>query len=401
MTAHRARSSVADELLAAHERGLSTLPLRPGTKEPHFELLSAIYGSPKTKRFQRQRPAESEIRAWLEYDPRLNYGIVTGEASGGLAVLDFDVAVEGVRCPETPVAATSRGQHIYLRAPASLPSKKYWWGEVRANGDYVAAPPSLHPSGRRYSWVVHPDQAPLAHLDEVVLPNAPSPPAHQEEEEVHRQEICIASVPLLISEEEWLWARDEAKVAIVGRRLLGIEAPVGTAFRCVLPGHHERRPSASLYRDPRTGEYRYRDWHNARHGTPAWLTLPQVYAAQVCGRIVHLPAPTTARWYMRMAIEAELVEAPTVELAPLPPNASSVLEKVADGFRLVLQSRQLREDGPAPFTRTFAETWCGVGERQAGEAIVELLRLSVMEKDRMEGRMSLFKPGLGRARRMR
>ena len=36
---------------------------------------------------------------------------------------------------------------------------------------------------------------------------------------------------------------------------------VGQGFLCILPGHAEAHPSASLHWDPKTGTIVYRDWH--------------------------------------------------------------------------------------------------------------------------------------------
>jgi hypothetical protein len=56
--------------------------------------------------------------------------------------------------------------------------------DTRAAGGYVAAPPSVHPSGRRYRWIVPPGEAELAQapewlvalLEPVELPEPAPPP---------------------------------------------------------------------------------------------------------------------------------------------------------------------------------------------------------------------------------
>jgi hypothetical protein len=69
---------------------------------------------------------------------------------------------------------------------------------------------------------------------------------------------------------------------------------VGHAFLCVLPGHAEAHPSASLHRDPRIGTLQYRDWHG-RSGV-AWYTLPDVRACLACGQALRLRRPSVATW---------------------------------------------------------------------------------------------------------
>jgi hypothetical protein len=105
-------------------------------------------------------------RKWSE----ANIGVATGSASG-LLVIDLDslqglaafkrlhVAHGGEPLPPVPVVVTGRGWHIYLsippgseRIPCSTGKESEQGVDVRADGGYVVAPPSIHPSGRVYRW---------------------------------------------------------------------------------------------------------------------------------------------------------------------------------------------------------------------------------------------------------
>jgi hypothetical protein len=154
---------------------------------------------------------------------------------------------------------------------------------------------------------------------------------------------------------------------------LGIEARIGQAFLCVLPAHRERHPSASIYRDPRTGLYVYRDWH--RRDGKEWYTLAQVRAAKV-GRRVRSNTPEAVAWYQRLFCEAGCLAPVEVPLPPVPPaTPPSSVHKVAKGFGLLLGLRWLRSPGePTPFARSFAESWSGCTPRMAGSAIRVLMR---------------------------
>lgn len=97
-----------------------------------------------------------------------NIGVVTGRVSD-LVVLDCDApdALDrlGKSVPLTPFAETERGQHYYfkcldrhvLTVTAIAPGL-----DIRAERAYVVAPPSTHPSGKPYAWVVPPEEAGLA-----------------------------------------------------------------------------------------------------------------------------------------------------------------------------------------------------------------------------------------------
>jgi hypothetical protein len=103
---------------------------------------------------------------WWRSVPRANVGIRTG-AESGLAVVDVDglagrIALEALVAAHEPLQARwartgSGGWHAYLAHPGGIvPSSAGRLGDgldVRGEGGYVVAPPSLHRSGRRYRWV--------------------------------------------------------------------------------------------------------------------------------------------------------------------------------------------------------------------------------------------------------
>ena len=158
---------VKEAALSYAARGWAVLPLRPGGKEP-----ATVHGvkdattDPKT------------IASWYDKRPGCGVAIATGLRSG-LVVVDLDekpaakdhAAVHGLaefeaweeihgKAPEGPRVRTGRGGlHLYLAADDDyinragvLPGV-----DIRANGGYVVAPPTLHPNGTPYTWEVLPD----------------------------------------------------------------------------------------------------------------------------------------------------------------------------------------------------------------------------------------------------
>ena len=104
-----------------------------------------------------------QIRAWWQQDENFNIGIATGNKSG-VFVVDIDnedgfvaLAKLGVM-PDTVAAVTANGEHFYFKMPSCdlrNSVRKIAAGvDIRANGGYVLAPPSIHPTGRRYAWNV-------------------------------------------------------------------------------------------------------------------------------------------------------------------------------------------------------------------------------------------------------
>jgi hypothetical protein len=106
------------------------------------------------------------IRSWWERRPDANVAIACG--APGPDVVDIDVPrrarellarLGGLGAPEV---ATARGRHFYFagttRSTVGLP-----YGELRACGGFVVAPPSVHSTGKLYTWLA-PPRGPLPPL---------------------------------------------------------------------------------------------------------------------------------------------------------------------------------------------------------------------------------------------
>lgn len=119
-----------------------------------------------------RRPTTDELHEWFGELDR-NIGVVCGQVSGGLVVIDCDdfVTYEALcyRYPElrfSKTALTGKGVHIYCHA--SEPVKTAPWKangathHIKAEGSMVVAPPSLHASGKYYRWA---NQQPMVELD--------------------------------------------------------------------------------------------------------------------------------------------------------------------------------------------------------------------------------------------
>jgi hypothetical protein len=151
--------------LAYQRRGWSVIPIAPGGKRPLI----------RWEGFQHAPASEADVRAWLRRWPDANVGIVTGMVSG-IVVLDVDPRHVGDLSltewtdrhgplPETAEALTGGGgRHIYFRHPGAALRNRAALApgiDLRGDGGLVVAPPSVHPSGKRYTWRAshHPDDA--------------------------------------------------------------------------------------------------------------------------------------------------------------------------------------------------------------------------------------------------
>jgi replicative DNA helicase len=132
--------------------------------EIHRELFYKECKSPLVswKEYQKRLPTEEEINNWFNLNPDANIGIVTGRVSN-LVVFDFDsasaleYAQETGGLPEsTAVVKTCKGFHFYMRHPdfdVSSHVNTDLGLDIRAEGGYVVAHPSVHGSGKTYEWL--------------------------------------------------------------------------------------------------------------------------------------------------------------------------------------------------------------------------------------------------------
>ena len=140
--------------LAYAARGWHVFPLAPRSKIPtagsrgFYEATT----NPATLR-----------RLFARFD--YNVGVRTGIASG-LLILDVDgddgraslrrIQADHGNLPRTLVSETGKGWHLWFAIDRPVQSNMGKIGaglDVRADGGYVVAPPSIHESGRCYRWV--------------------------------------------------------------------------------------------------------------------------------------------------------------------------------------------------------------------------------------------------------
>lgn len=150
----------------------SIIPIIPRKKKPLI----------KWEKYQKELPAIDEVKEWWTKTPNANIGIVTGKINN-LAVIDFDkhkpeyseeIALEYFpENIETPTVLTpSGGLHLYFKYPTKqeltnntgiLPAI-----DLRANGGYIIAPPSMNSKKKQYEWIDG------LHISEVKLNSIPN-----------------------------------------------------------------------------------------------------------------------------------------------------------------------------------------------------------------------------------
>jgi hypothetical protein len=168
------RALASDEIQCAAklyvERGWSVIPIQARGKRPLVPWLE----------YQQRIASPAEIDRWFSQWPEANIGIVSGGLSG-LIVIDVDSGHRGSDSldsmarkygsfpPGVEATTGGGGRHLYFEHPGrSVPNRAGLFPgiDLRCDGGYVVAPPSVHPSGGRYHWLAKhgPDDQPLAPL---------------------------------------------------------------------------------------------------------------------------------------------------------------------------------------------------------------------------------------------
>ena len=155
--------------------GIAVFPLKPKSKVPATE--------------NGFKDATTDIRIiekWWGKNPNFNIGIATGQISGGLVAVDMDIDEEKGKdgyhnftrwcddnylvLPDSWLSITGRGgYHLFYRSIFPVSSRNSWLDDVdiKADGGYVVAPPSIHPNGSRYEWEQSPDEYELISTEDI------------------------------------------------------------------------------------------------------------------------------------------------------------------------------------------------------------------------------------------
>jgi len=154
-----------------HDLGIATIPILSRSKCPALD---------SWKQYQTCLPRPKELEAWFSSG---RYGLAILVGWQNLVVLDFDDKYYyaewwAALSPEqqklmssTYRVKTRRGFHLYFYyVNGSLRNAKLGGVDVKAQGGYVLAPPTLHPSGHRYQGIGSPQDIKLLPTISGILP---------------------------------------------------------------------------------------------------------------------------------------------------------------------------------------------------------------------------------------
>lgn len=162
------------------------------------------------KEWQHRKPSAQQLQQWENQFKQCNVAVVTGAISGVVVIdtdsEDADTALHALGViPLTPKVKTAKGYHYYFQHPGhTIQSRTGLAGlpglpniDVRGDGGYVLAPPSLHPNGvHRYRWIYDPHDHPFQPIPEWLV-EIVQPGADQQETPQVAQVKPAATLPTL------------------------------------------------------------------------------------------------------------------------------------------------------------------------------------------------------------
>lgn len=157
-------------------QGLAVFPLFPRDKFPIYK------GG-----FRNATTDPVQIGKWWRKNPDANIGIATGQMSGGVFAIDLDVdedkGINGYETvtdwqrdngelPDTAGTITGRGGYHWLyraNGPIKCRTGLLPGIDIRGDGGYIVAPPSVHPNGTAYDWEQTIDEFGIANANATVM----------------------------------------------------------------------------------------------------------------------------------------------------------------------------------------------------------------------------------------
>lgn len=336
--------------------GFNVIPLKVRDKIPAVKKWKPLLNEPLT---------EESLLELYQSNPELNIGLITGPSSRGLVVIDIDHSPPeelAFLIAQNPTATvkTSRGRHYYYLSETKLSNLNFDWGELRADGVYVVAPPSIHPDGTLYEFLGDCQLDEIAKLPDTVqafLVSDSKSKKSGNEGVVSIEHSILAtyeSNSILTTLPETYKSLDIAIkiVAFCGQKV----SKLGQSFYC--PLHDDKRPSVSLWRG-KNGSIMLHEFHRGNK----FITLVEMYASYVTGKDIQLKKGEMVIWWLRALEDIGVIKPKAIKARKLKKDAPESVKKLYEGFIRLIKLRKVYDpkQDTAPYSWSFAQTWCGIG----------------------------------------
>ncbi len=140
----------------------------------------------KWEKYQKELPTPEQIIEWYQKNSQANIAVITGKLSGIMAI-DIDPRNGGTDedfkdIKTVRVKTGGGGYHYYFQYEGSIINQKSIKPgiDLKTEGGFVIAPPSIHESDNSYEWIVSPSEIEIVPLPQFVKDwiNAVKPDSH-------------------------------------------------------------------------------------------------------------------------------------------------------------------------------------------------------------------------------
>lgn len=221
-------NEILEAALEYSKQGYSVMPIKSNSKDP---LLG------EWQVYSHRKSTEAEIDTWFNNKKNYNLGIVCGEASGNLEILDIDDPLilnaffKDIKTRQ--IRTQSGGYHLYFKVNRF--TKNYtkfhgWPIDFRTNGGFGMAPPS-HLNEKKWNVARESEILKIDNLEDFVNKRLP-----RLENEIELEERFLKGISLKTIIKKYI----NTKIV-----------PVGKDYQtnCPFPDHDDKTPSFSIYED--------------------------------------------------------------------------------------------------------------------------------------------------------
>jgi len=431
-----------------YDMDFALIPIAPKSKKPFSPLLPEVDGKKSWSPLAKRRASWIEIEYWIKNHPEINIGIITGKISN-LVVLDIDnrydkdgnLNVKSGPKIITPKVITTRDNHIYFRCNKKIDSgiletpsgKKI--GEISGDYRYVLAPPSIHPSGKKYKWaeennIINQKLFDYKNIkfeknkenDQIIITTEDYYNNHLKENNDKKQ-ISISQNKNSSNktlDKWWHKLQTEFEVAQKIFDLAGVDVKgLGKNFEC--PFHEDKHPSASIfqvakedlnenqapnnaiyfsdfhqkgrdkYYNPETDKNKYLPQNGSKQ---QWFNLGEVFfAIETDKELQKLDKGVGVIWWIRALDKLGYINnLPSIAAKKLPKTENTIyrfkkdkqeyaikkesVEKVYNGFIYLLKLKTIYDKNQkgTTYSYRFIASWCNINKNTAAKAMRYLMQ---------------------------
>ena len=222
-------NKILEIALEYSKNGFSIMPVYPNSKNPVLI---------EWQQFSYRKPTLAEINKWFNNNKTYNIGIVCGEASNNLEILDiddpriFEAFFSDIKTLQ--IRTQSGGYHLYFKVNRFSTNRvklDKWPIDFRTNGGFVMAPPS-EMNEKKWTIARESEIAEIENLEEFVRARLP-----QIETPFELEEVFLKSIPTITILKKYI----TTEIKSIGNQQY--------QTNCPFPNHDDKTPSFAIYED--------------------------------------------------------------------------------------------------------------------------------------------------------